>query len=108
MPSIDIDRDAAHRAAQIELDKPVYSPGSVLQQLSDWVDEQLYRLLEKVSSLPGGWFTAAVLFILLAVVTVVAVRVARRTLRTRRGVTALFETTQLDRKSTRLNSSHRT
>lgn len=95
MPSIDVDRDAAHRAAQIELDKPAYSRGSALQQLSDWVNEQLYRLLEKVSSLPGGWFTAAVLFVLLAVVMVVAVRVARRTLRTRRGATALFETTQL-------------
>ena len=95
MPSIDIDRDAAHQAAQIELDKPVYSRGSALQQLTDWVNEQLYRLLEKVSSLPGGWFTATVLFVLLTVVMVVAVRVARATLRTRRGATALFETTQL-------------
>jgi len=95
VPSIDIDRDAAHRAAQAELDKPVYSRGSALQQLSDWVNEQLYRLLEKTSSLPGGWFTAAVLFILLTAAVVVAVRVARRTLRTRRGEAALFETTQL-------------
>ncbi|WP_407689205.1 DUF4129 domain-containing protein [Mycobacterium sp. HUMS_1102779] len=95
MPSIDIDRDAAHRAAQAELDKPVYSRGSAWQQLSDWINEQLYRLLEKTASLPGGWFTAAVLFVLLAVATVVAVRVARRTLRTRRGGVALFAATQL-------------
>ncbi|MFY2862036.1 DUF4129 domain-containing protein [Mycobacterium sp. THU-M104] len=95
MPSIDIDRDAAHRAAQAELDKPAYSRGSPLQQLSDWVSEQLYRLLEKTASLPGGWFTAAALFILLTVAVVVTVRLARRTLRTRRGEAALFETTQL-------------
>ncbi|MEY8013903.1 DUF4129 domain-containing protein [Mycobacterium servetii] len=95
MPSIDIDRDAAHRAAQAELDKPVYSRGSAWQQLSDWINEQLYRLLEKTASLPGGWFTAAVLFVLLAVAVVIAVRVARRTLRTRRSGVALFAATQL-------------
>lgn len=95
MPSIDIDRDAAHRLAQAELDKPVYSRGSAWQQLSDWIDEQLYRLLEKTAALPGGWFTAAVLFVLLAVAVVVAVRIARRTLRAHRGGAALFAATQL-------------
>ncbi len=95
MPSIDIDRDAAHRAAQAELGKPIYSKGSALQQVADWINEQLYRLLDKTASLPGGWFTATVLLILLAVALVVAIRLARRTLRTRRGDNPLFEDTQL-------------
>ncbi len=95
MPSIDIDRDAAHRAAQAELGKPIYSKGSALQQVADWINEQLYRLLDKTASLPGGWFTATVLLILLAVALVVAIRIARRTLRTRRGDKPLFEATQL-------------
>ena len=37
------------------------------------------------SSVPGGWFTITVLLILLAVAIVVAVRIARRTMRTNRG-----------------------
>ena len=35
--------------------------------------------------MPGGWFTLTVLLILLAVAVVVAVRIARRTMRTNRG-----------------------
>jgi len=95
VPSIDIDRDAAHRAAQAELGKPIYSKGSALQQAADWLNEQLYRLLDKTASLPGGWFTATVLLILLVVAAVVAIRVARRTLRSRRGDNPLFEAAQL-------------
>ena len=85
MPSIDIDRDAAHQAAQNELDKPIYSKGSAAQQLDEWISDKLYRLLEATSKIPGGWFTATVLLILLAVAVVVAIHVARRTMRTRRG-----------------------
>ena len=85
MPSIDIDRDAAHQVAQIELDKPIYSKGSAARQFADWVNELLYRLLQKTSSIPGGWLTTTVLLILLAIAVVVAVRVARRTMRTSRG-----------------------
>jgi hypothetical protein len=96
VPSIDIDRDAAHQAAQIELDKPIYSKGSAAQQFAEWVDELLYRLLEKTSSIPGGWFTTTVLLILLAIGVVVAVHVARRTMRTNRGGDyMLFEAAQL-------------
>ncbi|BBZ50632.1 DUF4129 domain-containing protein [Mycobacterium heidelbergense] len=96
MPSIDIDRDAAHQAAQSELSKPIYSKGSAAQQFADWVNEQLDWLLEKTASIPGGWLTATVLFILLAIAVVVAVHVARRTMRTRRGGDhLLFEATQL-------------
>jgi hypothetical protein len=96
VPSIDIDRDAAHHAAQSELDKAIYTKASPGQQFYDWINELLYRLLDKTSRIPGGWFTTTVLFILLAVAVVVAVRIARRTLRTRRGGDyLLFEEAQL-------------
>jgi hypothetical protein len=85
MPSIDIDRDAAHQAAQSELDKPIYPKEALSKQFNDWLHELLYRLLEKVSSVSGGWFTVTVLLILLAIAVVVAVHIARRTLRTNRG-----------------------
>ena len=87
MPSIDIDRDAAHRAAQDELNKPIYSKGSAREQLVDWLNETLYRLLQKASSIPGGWFTATVLLIFLAIAVIVAVHLLRRTMRTNRGQT---------------------
>lgn len=96
MPSIDIDRDAAHQAAEIELSRPIYSKGSAAQQFAEWVDELFYRLLEKTASVPGGWFTVTVLLILLAIAVAVAIRVARRTMRTNRGGDhLLFEAAQL-------------
>ena len=95
MPSIDIDRDAAHRAAQDELNKPIYSKGSAGDQFLDWLHDLIFRLLQKTASVPGGWFTATVLFILLAIAVVVAFRIARRTMRVRRGDYLLFETAQL-------------
>lgn len=96
MPSIDIERDAAHQAAQDELNKPIYSKGSAQEQILDWLNEQIYRLLQKTSTLPGGWITATVLFILLAIAVIVAVRIVRRTMRTNRGGDhLLFEETQL-------------
>jgi hypothetical protein len=96
VPSIDIDRDAAHQAAQSELDKPIYTKASATQQLLDWINELLYRLLQKTASIPGGWLTTAVLLTLLAIALVVAIHIARRTMRTRRrGDYQLFETAQL-------------
>ncbi len=83
MSAIDIDRDTAHQVAQRELDKPIYPKASVTQQLREWVHELLYRLLEHGSALPGGWFTVSVLLTLLAVAAVMAVRIARHTIRTR-------------------------
>jgi hypothetical protein len=77
VPSIDIDRDAAHQAAQNELDKPIYSKGSAAQQLDEWLSDKLYRLLEATSKIPGGWFTATVLLVLLAVAVAVAIHVVR-------------------------------
>ncbi|OBA58758.1 hypothetical protein A5647_20145 [Mycobacterium sp. 1100029.7] len=92
MPSIDIDRDSAQQIAQIELDKPIYTKASATQQMLDWVNEMLYRLLQKTASLPGGWLTTAVLLTLLAVALVVAIHIARRTMRSRRrGDHQLFE-----------------
>ncbi|KZS81138.1 MULTISPECIES: DUF4129 domain-containing protein [Mycobacterium] len=96
MPSIDIDRDAAHQAAQHELDKPIYPKPSLSTAFSDWLNEQLYRLLEKGASVSGGWFTLTVVFILAVIAVIVAVHIARRTMRTNRGGDyQLFEAGQL-------------
>lgn len=96
MPAIDIDRDAAHQAAQHELDKPIYPKDSVSNRITEWITEQLYKLLEKSSSIPGGYFTVTVLLIILAVAIAVAVHTARRTLRTNRGGDSqLFDAGQL-------------
>ena len=49
--------------------------------------------------MPGGWFTITVLLIILAVAIVVAVRIARRTMRTNRGGEhALFDSHELERR----------
>ncbi|HXY66321.1 MAG TPA: DUF4129 domain-containing protein [Mycobacterium sp.] len=96
MSAIDVDRDTAHQAAQRELDKPIYPKGSLTQRLHEWIHDLLFRLIEKGSSLPGGWFTLSVLFTLLIVAIMIAIRVARRTIRTRRGGDhQLFDTAQL-------------
>jgi type IV secretory pathway TrbL component len=96
VPSIDIDRDAAHQAAETELSKPIYPRGSALDQLDDWINELLYKLLKATAQVPGGWFTTTVLLILLVIAVVAAVRIARRSMRTNRGGDyALFEAAQL-------------
>lgn len=96
MPSIDIDRDAAQQAAQAELDKPIYSKGSVTEQLATWLNETIYRLLQKASSVPGGWLATTVLILLAGIALIVVVHVARRTMRVNRGGDhLLFEATQL-------------
>lgn len=96
MAAIEIDRDTAHQAAQRELDKPIYSKGSVSQRLQEWIHDLLYRLVEQGSAVPGGWFTVSVLLTLLAAAVVVAVRIARRAIRTRRSADyQLFDTGQL-------------
>jgi hypothetical protein len=85
LPTIDIDRQTAHDAAQHELAKPIYPRPSLSDQISQWLDEILYRLIMKGSSIPGGWFTIAILALLVLAAFVVAVRIARRTMRTNRG-----------------------
>lgn len=85
MTSIDIDRDAAHDAAQNELAKPIYPRASPIDQIGDWINDLLYRITAAGSTVPGGWFTLSVLAILLVAAVVVAVRIARRTMRTARG-----------------------
>lgn len=84
MTGLDIDRDAAHDAAQNELNKPIYPRASPTEQFMDWINELLYRLAFEGSSVPGGWFTISVLAILVVVAIWVAVRIARRTMRTNR------------------------
>lgn len=82
MPAVDIDRDAAHDAAQRELAKPIYPKPSLTERFSQWLEELIYRIAQEASSVPGGWFTITVLLILVVVAIVVAVRIARRTMRT--------------------------
>ncbi|GAB7067871.1 DUF4129 domain-containing protein [Mycobacterium hodleri] len=85
MSTIDIDRDAAHDAAQRELNKPIYPRGSLTDQLGRLLDDLLFKIMSGGASVPGGWLTITVLLVLVAVVVVVAIRVARRTMRTNRG-----------------------
>jgi hypothetical protein len=94
--SVEIDRDAAHDAAQRELSKPIYPRASLTERLIGWLDDLLFKLAMEGSSIPGGWFTLTVLLLLVAVAAVVAVRVAMRTMRTNRGRdSALFGTHEL-------------
>ena len=65
MPTIDIDSDAAHEAAQRELQKPIYPKPSLTERLIEWINELMYRLAGAGASLPGGWFTLTILVILL-------------------------------------------
>ncbi|MCV7360605.1 DUF4129 domain-containing protein [Mycolicibacterium neworleansense] len=96
MTNIDIDRDAAHDAAQNELAKPIYPRASPTDQISEWLNDLLYRITAAGSTIPGGWFTISVLVILVVVAVVVAVRIARRTMRTARaGAQALFDRQEL-------------
>jgi hypothetical protein len=85
VPTVDIDRDAAHEAAQHELAKPIYPKASLIERFMDWVDELFYKLAKGASALPGGWLTLSVLLTLLVIAVVVAFRIARRTMRTNRG-----------------------
>jgi hypothetical protein len=90
--ALDIDRDAAHEAAQRELAKPIYPKPSLTERVMEWLQDLLYRIAQEGSQLPGGWFTISVLIIILAVAIVVAVRIARRTMHTNRGgERALFD-----------------
>ena len=85
MATIDIDSDAAREAAERELAKPIYPKPSLTDRLIEWLNDLLYRLVAQGASVPGGWLTISVLLLLLVVAAVVAVRVARRTMRTSRG-----------------------
>lgn len=96
MTSIEIDRDAAHDAAQNELTKPIYPRASPADQIGEWLRDLLYRITAAGSTIPGGWFTISVLVILVVAAVVVAVRIARRTMRTARGADqALFGSQEL-------------
>jgi hypothetical protein len=71
---VDIDRDAARRAAAEELTDPKYRDArpNVLQQLGQWLGEQLEKLLNGLSSVvPGGIFGLLLVLVLLIVLVVV-------------------------------------
>lgn len=96
MSTIDIDRDAAHDAAQNELSKPIYPRGSLTDQLVQLLDDLFFKIMSGGASVPGGWLTITVLLILVGVAIFVAVRVARRTMRTNRGrQSALFGSVEM-------------
>lgn len=95
MATIDIDRDAAHDAAQRELNKPIYPRGSLIDQLLRWLDDLIFKIMQGGASVPGGWLTIGVLVLLLVAAVVVAIRVARRTMRTGRGQGGLFGSVEM-------------
>jgi hypothetical protein len=96
LPAIDIDRDAAHAAAQRELAKPIYPKPSASQRLHDLVNELLQRLMRTSEAMPGGWLAIVALLIVLALAVTLAVRVLRRTIRSSRGADRpLFDAGQL-------------
>ncbi len=91
MSTIDIDRDAAHDAAQAELSKSIYPKPSAIDMILGWLEDVLYRLTAGASKFPGGWLTVTVLLVLLVIAIVVAVRIARRAMRSSRSdAPALF------------------
>ena len=85
MATVEIDRDAAREAAERELSKPIYPRPSLLDRVNEWLNELVHRLMVNGSDLPGGWFTLALLAALVVIAILVAVRIARRTIRTSRG-----------------------
>lgn len=95
MSTITIDRDAAHDAAERELSKPIYPKEGLTDRISEWIDELIFKLAIEGSDTPGGWLTIAVLVTLVVVAIVVAIRLARRTMRTKRGADKrLFATSE--------------
>ncbi|BBZ64000.1 DUF4129 domain-containing protein [Mycolicibacterium monacense] len=90
MPTVDIDRDAAHEAAQKELDKPIYPRASLTDRLSELLEDLIHRIAQGGAGVPGGWLTISVLVLLILVAVVVAVRIARRAMRTDRGEPSLY------------------
>ncbi|BBZ30683.1 membrane protein [Mycolicibacterium madagascariense] len=107
MATIDIDREAAHDAAQHELSKSIYPHGSLPSLVLQWLDDVLARLVSRAASVPGGWLTIIVLLLLLTVAAVAAIRITRRTMRTRRGhQDALFGTTEMSSTQHRSAAEH--
>jgi predicted lipid-binding transport protein (Tim44 family) len=71
---VDIDRDTARRAAAEELSDPKYRDArpNILQQVGQWLGEQLEKLLNGLSSVvPGGIFGLLLILVLLIVLVVV-------------------------------------
>src|SRR6201993_3955325 len=96
MATVLIDRDAARDAAQRELSKPIYPKQSLKERIIEWINDFLDRLIDRGSDVPGGWFTVVVLLTILAVAIVVAIRIARRTMKTnRKGDFQLFGAAEL-------------
>lgn len=106
MAVIDIDRDAAHAAAQRELGKPIYPRRSPSQQVIDFVEDLLHQLATRAASVSGGWFTISLLLIGVAVAAVAAIRIARRSVRTNRADHLLFGPAELTAAQHRAAAKH--
>ena len=71
---VDTDRDTARRLAAEELSDPKYRDAqpNILQQVAQWLGEQLEKLLNGLSSVvPGGIFGLLLVLVLLIVLVVV-------------------------------------
>lgn len=94
MPIVDVDRETAREAAERELAKPMYPRPSPKDQLLDFIETLLRRLVVTGAELPGGWFTISLLLILLAAAVAAAIHVSRRMLRDGHRDAALYGPTQ--------------
>lgn len=73
---VDIDRDDARRAAVAELSDPKYRDAqpNILQQIGQWLGEQLEKVLNGLSSVVPGGPLGLLLVVVLLIVLVVVVR----------------------------------
>lgn len=89
----DLDRDTARRAAAEELSDPKYRDArpNLLQQIGQWLGEQLEKLLNGLSSVvPGGIFGLLLVLVLLIVLVVVVRLRTGRVARAARSAGAVF------------------
>lgn len=82
---VDIDRETAHDAAARELAKAIYPDTSLSDRVAAWINDLLQKMLKAGTALPGGWLAIVLLGLLVAAGLTVAVRIARRTMGSRRG-----------------------
>ncbi|BCI55578.1 membrane protein [Mycolicibacterium litorale] len=106
MPTVDIDRDAAHEAAQRELDKPIYPKASLTDRLTELINDVIYRIAQGGAGVPGGWLTIGVLLLLVIAAIVVAVRVGRKAMRTDRADHSLYGGHELSAAEHRATAQH--
>jgi hypothetical protein len=91
---VDIDRDNARRAAAEELSDPKYRDAqpNILQQIAQWLGDQLEKLLNGLSSVvPGGIFGLLLILVLLILLVVVIRLRTGKIARTSRADRTIFD-----------------